>query len=992
MRIDSPRGSRSVARPLLALLRCLALTAFAAQACAQDALRHFDIPTQDAALSLKEFARQADITLVFSSAAVAQHQTPGIRGDFTVMDALRHLLDGTGLSFKQVSTATIAISPASEPDNSPDPPPPKGADQPKEAPQGESTMNHRGFLTRLAGLFALGGALATGGPAHAQATAADAAAPASAATDQSAADTNNLQEVVVTATGTGRRKLDASYTITTASLEEIRDSSPSSAADLLKIVPGVWAESSAGQAGANIELAGFPGGSDSPYVSFAINGAPLFPSSGNISFMDNSSLFRIDESIERAEVVQGGPAVVFANGQLGATANFILRQGTPVASGDIGITYGDEGLYRVDGFYGGPLTQDWFMSIGGFYRYSNGVRDSQFPADNGGQLTATLSHTWDTGKIMFFARALNDKNLFITDIPVTVSGTGTGQSVSAFPGFNPNTGTFAGSGLRGISVQEAPGAPPVNGDLADGRGADLHMFGSNLDLDLSDRISLSNNMMYNAGTVNCYCLFNNLAPQTLGSFIDQEIASTNAAIGGTINPATGKLIPFATAGTATLVGSTAALNPNMYVASLGFWMVQKQIQSFTDELRFNFQLVPGNTLTTGAYFAAYSSNDQWYLGNNELVTATPNASLIDLTLNNGANITSNAGLLGASFFTLNERWNGLNTALFLSDSWKLGPWLFDAGYRIETQRDHGTIENDTATDLDNNALNRYNKGVSVANGTYTSNVSCETSGSNECTEYNHTLGSWTLGANYELNSSMAVFGRINHGVHFPGFDDLRSGTPQSQSIQNYELGFRGQTGSLYVVADVFRRKFDGVPFQQFTEAGQNITASYGASSYGVELQSRWEPIEHLTFDFSGNWQHAVYTNWSSAGSSGFDFTGTVLQRQPRLQFRITPGYEVPTGWGGVRVFATYSYVGLRYSNPGEEEVLPQYYTLDAGIVGTIGSHFEVRVQGTNLTNQLGLTEGNARIAIGSGSGVSNDFEMARPIFGREVNIQLRYKF
>jgi hypothetical protein len=52
----------------------------------------------------------------------------------------------------------------------------------------------------------------------------------------------------------------------------------------------------------------------------------------------------------------------------------------------------------------------------------------------------------------------------------------------------------------------------------------------------------------------------------------------------------------------------------------------------------------------------------------------------------------------------------------------------------------------------------------------------------------------------------------------------------------------------------------------------------------------------------------------------------------------------------------------------------------------------VRLQGSNLTNQIGLTEGNARVAIGSGSGITNNFEMARPIFGRELNVQLRYKF
>ena len=66
-------------------------------------------------------------------------------------------------------------------------------------------------------------------------------------------------------------------------------------------------------------------------------------------------MFRIDESIERAEVLQGGPGVVYSNGQLGATANFILRQGTADPHGDIWLTVGTDHGYRVDGFYGGPL-------------------------------------------------------------------------------------------------------------------------------------------------------------------------------------------------------------------------------------------------------------------------------------------------------------------------------------------------------------------------------------------------------------------------------------------------------------------------------------------------------------------------------------------------------------------------------------------------------------------------------------------------------------
>jgi outer membrane receptor protein involved in Fe transport len=813
-------------------------------------------------------------------------------------------------------------------------------------------------------------------PAEAPQSATQAQAqPEAPIADASSANTNTLEEVVVTGTAVGLKKLDASFSITTASLEEIRTANPSSAADLLKIVPGIWAESSSGVTGANIELAGFPGGGDAPYVTYQLNGSPLFPVP-TLSFMENSSLFRIDETIERAEVVLGGPAVVFSNGQIGATANFILRQGGPTAHGDIGLTVGSEGLYRLDAFYGGPVSEDWFFSLGGFYRNSNGVRKPQFPADDGGQLTGTLSHKLDNGSLLFYGRVLNDKNLFITDVPLQVSANG--KDVSAFPGFSPGSGTFAGNAVRGISVEEFPGSTPgrVTANLADGRGADIRLFGSDLDLDVGDW-KLSNKVGYTSGHMPTNALFNNLSPQTLGSFISGQITTVNTP-GSPVLAAGGP----ATSGTATWASGPNAggpVSPGTEIASLGFWIVDKKIQSFTDDLRFTKELFPGNSLTVGGYFASYSSDDTWYLGNNMLVTATPNAQLINLRLSNGAQVTQN-GLLSGATTALVDRYSGKNAAGFFSDQWRIGPWLFDAGYRVENQRVNGTVQGTTSVDLDGNPLTLYNNGTNVANGPWMSST------------YNHTFGSWALGTNYELSSHMSVFGRINQGYHFPGFDDLRSGTPQSQQVQNYEVGYRAQTSTVYGVIDVFRRRFYGVPYQQFLADGTQVTASYGSEAYGVGFEASWLPLEHLTLGISGDWQQATYTGFVSAGiggSPGFNFTGKTLQRQPKIQFRFTPQYELPVPWGDLRVFATWTHVGLRYSDIGNTQPLPRYDTLDAGVVTTVATNFEVRLQGSNLTNEIGLTEGNARVTT---SGIVNGLEMARPIFGTEVNLQLRYKF
>src|SRR5947209_8617069 len=127
---------------------CLALAILCTQAYAEPALRHFDIQSQVASLALKEFARQADISLVFSSTVVAHHQTADLRGDFTVIDGLKRLLDGSGLSFKQVSATTIAISSATTTRADPDPPAAGPATSPagnESHTKGDPNMIHRGF-------------------------------------------------------------------------------------------------------------------------------------------------------------------------------------------------------------------------------------------------------------------------------------------------------------------------------------------------------------------------------------------------------------------------------------------------------------------------------------------------------------------------------------------------------------------------------------------------------------------------------------------------------------------------------------------------------------------------------------------------------------------------------------------------------------------------------------------------------------------------------
>src|SRR5579862_483798 len=97
--------------------------------------------------------------------------------------------------------------------------------------------NSRSTRPRAAALntvaAAVAGILYCGGAAYA-------ADETPAATDESSA----LNEIVVTASAQGVKKLDASYNIVSLSLEDIKMANSSSAAEIYKLSPGVWPESS----------------------------------------------------------------------------------------------------------------------------------------------------------------------------------------------------------------------------------------------------------------------------------------------------------------------------------------------------------------------------------------------------------------------------------------------------------------------------------------------------------------------------------------------------------------------------------------------------------------------------------------------------------------------------------------------------------------------------------------------------------------------------
>ncbi|WP_242137839.1 TonB-dependent receptor [Sphingomonas sp. TREG-RG-20F-R18-01] len=808
-------------------------------------------------------------------------------------------------------------------------------------------MSHPRTILALA---LLSGTALSALPALAQDAPAQAAVPAT----EPVAD---QPDIVVTgnANRAGQRKLDASYSISTATAEQIREVQPTSTADLLKIVPGVWVESSGGNAGANVFIRGFPSTGDAPFLTLQLNGSPVIAPS-SLSFLEDSSIFRLDDTIERLEVLRGGPSPIFSNGQPGATTNFILKEGTRDPHLSLRATYGTEGTYRGDFVAQGPLTSDTTYMVGGFYRYSDGFRKTGFPGDLGGQITGSITHKFDAGKLTVYGRYLDDKNAFYTPMPLVE----TNGKFSTFTGFDARTDTLVGREIENTLIEVGPS---INGgptqkkavDLSRGRGANVYTFGSTFSYDVGGGFAVQNNVNFTKGTSTTFALFTGSNPQTVGQYL--------AGAGG--------------AGTVTYAGTGQALTAGQQTIQAGIWSVTKQIESFTDELKLSKELFSGNTLTLGGYYAHVGDHDQWNLGNNILLALEPNARVLNATLTNGTILTRN-GFTSANSYDVNAFYSSSNVAGYLSDEWKLGALRVDGGVRVERVVLHDRFENSATGDLDNNPLTAYNNGATYLNGTFST------------ARYAKTQVSWTAGLDYAFTNKLNGFARANSGALLPQFDDLRGNATSLQNIKpqtadQYEVGLKTATRYYDLYLTGFYNRFHNLIFQDIRVIGgveQNVVQFGGSRAYGLEFEGAVRPVDGVQLAVRGVVQDGKFKDFGTN-------SGNSVNRQPKFQIAATPSYTFRSAWGKARLFGTFTHIGNRFADIENQQRLGSYETVDLGASLDLNDRFSLQATVENLTDTLALTEGNVRTV---GSANSAGFFLGRPIFGRHATITAAYKF
>ncbi len=390
-------------------------------------------------------------------------------------------------------------------------------------------------------------------------------------------DNEDHDVIIITGTpgGAGISKKDANFAITNVDIDDITKLAPKSTADLFKSVPGVWVESSGGESGANIFVRGFPGGGDAPFLTLSLEGSPVYPAP-TLSFLENSTLFRLDETIESMEALRGGPNPVVSNGQPGLTTNFRLKRGNEDTEGLAKYSTSDYGLQRVDLVLSGKLDDDFYFMVGGYVKRSPGIRDAGFNSEQGQQFTINLTKNFDDGEVNLYSRQTDDVGTWYLPTPLNIAGIDASY-------------TQIGTNNRQATISFGADDETKSFDFAEGRGWDGHVTGGSIKLDLDNGWNIIDRFSLTQGDANTYGMVPNGGAATVGDVADDGLTATGA-ITGTVYDA-----------------STP-------IQQIGRWVVLKEIEAFTNDLAFSKQWDEMN-VAFGMYTANTSAKDWWALGN-----------------------------------------------------------------------------------------------------------------------------------------------------------------------------------------------------------------------------------------------------------------------------------------------------------------------------------------------------------------------------------------
>ena len=757
------------------------------------------------------------------------------------------------------------------------------------------------------------------------------------------AEAFGMDEIVVTGTGSRvRTKFESSVAVSTFTRGDIARRAPSSTADLISAVPGFWVESTSGTTQGNVFARGIVQDGGYRYVGLVEDGLPVYPVF-ELSFYNPDQFIRPGESTARVEVVRGGTAPIFTTGAVGGTINFINETPPRVPVTRIRAAVSDFGSRVVDVHWGAPLTDAWRLSAGGYLRHSEGLRDPGYAADRGGQVRLNLLREFDGGELELYARYLDHRSLFVVPIPLR----GDPSNPVAVDGSPAGEYSLHSQDIRAAGLPPSAGEAGLSdNDLADGIHPSLLTVGADLSRDWPSGVSLRSHTRYTDGDVTFDGVFTGELPVSGAAFAAARGVAPNLRY----------------------IATGQEFDPDFLVQNHGHWAVAKRFEALQNDSRVTLA-TDAHDLSLGVYAADYSMADRWSLGNLLLTDVGHRPQRLFLP-----GVTDAAGFTRYSFFNLRAGYDATAWALYAADEWRVNERLrLDFGLRYDREQLRAAISNGVPdVDLDGDPATPWDRAALAGPDRRLVDAGFSNLG-------------WSAGFDYGVTDGQALFGHFTRSAKLPHFDDIRNGIYAKDRVSNVELGYKLSFDELALVLTAYRTEFDNVPFTDILVDGSTVVRRAETQTLGLELEGVYEPVDTVALQFSVTLQDPEYRKFTG---TSVDNSGNRVRRIPQSMVRLVPSVEFAAGRG--RAFLAVAHYGNRYANDDNTIRLPAYLKLDAGVEYAFNDAWTAQLNVDNLSNEVGLTEGNPRTDVGA-SGIGQLYN-ARVLFGRSLQLAVSYDF
>lgn len=788
-------------------------------------------------------------------------------------------------------------------------------------------------------------------------------------------------EIIVTGTARARVALDTPLSITTMDEEALARVSTSSQADILNTVPAIKADSGGGEVASNVFLKGLPSGGQFQFTPLMYDGIPVMSTFGlNSSAYD--VYYRNDLGIKRLEFVRGGVSNLFGPGSVAGLINYITKTGGDTFEGTAQLEVAEKGRYKADVAVSGPLSENVFYAVSGFYRKDAGPIRTNLDAE-GYQIRGNLKFALpdDSGSVTVYGQYIDDKVHFYLPVPLD------GTTRSRAPGNDGNVVNSVQNNFDFASLGFNTPDGPFSSSIADGVSSKGGQIAVAFEKAFGDSGWAINGRVKYSDYAHKFGLWSDgdgivNVPETLSSFL------TSTARRGAIPELTD--ITAANA-TYTFVGGGAVPASTLLFANR-FTDRDRPMTDLTAEMNLSKEFSTGNvehSLTLGGFYANVEAKDI-NVTTTYLAEFNNQPRLVNLVVTNpttsATRVISRNGLLNAGAGYTNNDHKVERYAAYIAEQMEGEKFNFDVGFRIEKFKGDISRERTSTvvTDATTANLSAALRDVIWGNDVYTT-------GKVDTSE-------WALaaGALYKVTDEISVYANASRGYFFP---EIRSVTFNSlfepasfeaEIIKQGEVGIKISKPTFNFTAGLFATKLDNRRQVLFINDGaggfREQVNIVGTKSRGVEATLDVKLVDDLRFMGNITVQKATYTDFDTAPAN----IGKKLERQPELLYNAGLYYDNGkldaaffTNYTGDNFTAATNAIRLEGWNIAN---IDAGYTLDLGGAKSVRLGFNV----FNVFNTDAVTEGSPRQDSNQTTGGA--YFVGRPVLPRRISGRLTFNF